>query len=198
MWAGGLGLSGNFEVQYVLQSVSPLTDTSWTTATSTQTASPYTVTGLTRNTNYRYRVRKGSGAWSNTLNVRTDDQYAPVTLTAGPGTTTTMPLRWSGGEAPNDADVRIEWKKASETNWDGHTIRGTTGVATATSYTVMNLDADISYNFRVRRDDANSDWSGTATTSTLSHTAPVLSLTQKTSATVALSWTAGDCYKRGL
>ena len=178
-WTGGDIPSGNYQVDYRAG-----TTGAWTTATSSQAASPYTVTGLTASSTYQFRIRRGAtGPWSAPVSATTTGYTAP-TLTAGTATQTTMPLTWTGGDYPS-GNYQVDYRAGTTGAWTT-----ATSSQAASPYTVTGLDANTSYQFRVRR-TSSGPWSATVTKSTLAQTAPTLTETSKTAGSVSLSWTRG-------
>ena len=93
-WTGGTVTSGNYTVQY-----RKVPTTTWTTATTSDSASPYVLTlpDTTGNTQYYVRVRRGSGPYS----------FARlITLPHDPPTVTVTPVSEHVYTGPPQLDIR--------------------------------------------------------------------------------------------
>ena len=142
-------------------------ENSYTTIKTALTGTSLNVTGLTKNTKYKFRVRAISASGmegnaiastfqtSNTSEVETQ-LPAPTTLTASSITNTSMTLNWSA--VANRASYKVEQKTANDSSYT--TIK--TGL-TGTSLNVTGLTKNTQYTFRVRA-ISSSGMEGTAIT----------------------------------
>lgn len=175
---------------------------SWTSATTSASGSPFTVTGLSASTSYEFEViatnSGGSGTASSTVTASTGAATAapgaPTNLAASEATSSTMELTWSApGSGGTVSGYSAYFKLHSGSTWS----LATAGLAaSATSYTVTGLASGTSYDFYVA---ANSTGSGstasstvTASTTTIAGPNAVTALAAGTvtNYTVPLSWTA--------
>jgi len=174
----------------------------WSSATTSASASPYTVTGLSASTSYDFEViatnSGGSGTASSAVTASTDAAGAapgaPTNLAAGAATSSTMTLTWSApGSGGTVSGFSAYFKLHSGSTWS----LATAGLAaSATSYTVTTLASGTSYDFYVAANSAGngSTASGTVTASTTTIAGPnavtALAAGTVTNFTVPLSWTA--------
>lgn len=148
---GGSSIT-DYLVEYKLSA-----DVSWTTfSDGTSTSTSATVTGLTNNQAYNFRVSAinaiGTGSASSTANSTPHPPQEPDAPTGLSGTpsSTQVGLSWTvpadnGGSSITD--YIIEYKLNSEpTVWTTFAD----GTSTGTSTTVTGLTNDLSYNFRVK------------------------------------------------
>lgn len=175
---------------------------SWTSATTSASASPFTVTGLSASTSYEFEViatnSGGSGTASSTVTASTGAATAapgaPTNLAASEATSSTMELTWSApGSGGTVSGYSAYFKLHSGSTWS----LATAGLAaSATSYTVTGLASGTSYDFYVAANSAGSGStsSSTVTASTTTIAGPnavtALAAGTVTNFTVPLSWTA--------
>ena len=143
-WTAG-GTETSWNVQYKAASASD-----WQSATANATS--YTMTGLTPGTAYQVKVQANCGAgnvseWTNpvsftTANEDTPTCPAPANLTAVLGEShTTVILNWQ--QEPNTAtEWQVNYRQTSENTWS-------TSIANATTYTLTDLEANVTYEFKV-------------------------------------------------
>ncbi|MGN7493703.1 fibronectin type III domain-containing protein [Paenibacillus sp. SAF-054] len=123
----------------------------WTVATTSAALNPAsasaTVTGLTPNTEYEFRLVVTGGEKAGTSNVVTaKTKAAPIgTLVAGTVTSTTVQLNWPA--ATGASSVMIEQKPKSGDSWTAASA-GTINAST-TSATVSGLTPNTEYEFRL-------------------------------------------------
>ncbi|GAB3993387.1 hypothetical protein GCM10028807_28480 [Spirosoma daeguense] len=177
-------------------------------ATVAANVTTYSVTGLTANTKYYFRVRAKNGAgqsdWSNVAEATT--QAAPITK---PATPTNLKAT-----ASNSAQIDLSWTDASS-NEEGFDIERSTDNATwgnpvtlpanTVTYSAMGLTASTKYYFRVRArlGATPSDWSNVAEATTPA--APVvkpatplnLVATPVSTTQVSLIWTDASSNEEG-
>jgi hypothetical protein len=175
---------------------------SWTSATTSASGSPFTVTGLSASTSYEFEViatnSGGSGAASSTVTASTGAPTAapgaPTNLAASEATSSTMELTWGApGSGGTVSGYSAYFKLHSGSTWS----LATAGLAaSATSYTVTGLASGTSYDFYVAANSAGSGStsSSTVTASTTTIAGPnavtALAAGTVTNFTVPLSWTA--------
>jgi hypothetical protein len=139
------------------------------------TASPFTLTGLTPETEYTIRIRAtdstntfAKSPWTATVTATTESSLpelaVPANLATGTMTSTTAPLTWDA--VANAVDYHVQYKETSSGTW----LDWAPDPA-GTSTTVTGLTASTSYDFRVRAnaDDisfSDSDYSAAVTDST--------------------------------
>ena len=139
------GTETSWNVQYKTASAS-----NWQSATANATS--YTMTGLTPGTAYQVKVQANCGAgnesaWTNpvsftTANEDTPTCPAPTNLTAVLGEShTTVILNWQ--QEPNTANEwQVNYRQTTENTWS-------TVTANATTYTLTDLVANVTYEFKV-------------------------------------------------
>jgi hypothetical protein len=166
-WTGSANANG-YTVSYSSDS-----GTTWSEVQAT--ASPFTLSGLEPDTAYTIRIRATDSAnqfakspWTTTVTATTESSLpelaVPANLATGTMTTTTAPLTW---DAVADAvSYHVQYKQTSAGTW---TDFGTEPVTPST--TVTGLTASTSYDFRVRANADNvefsdSDFSAAVTAST--------------------------------
>ena len=136
---GGAALS-DYSIQYSTD------NTTWTSFSHTaSTTTSATITGLTKNTLYYFRVAainsQGTGAYTSSPSTTVlGVPDAPTALAAGTPTTTTMPLSWTapsnnGGAALSDYSIQYSTDNTTWSTWT-HTA------STATSQTVTGLSSN--------------------------------------------------------
>jgi hypothetical protein len=186
-----------YTVNYRVTGTSP-----WSSATTSASASPFTVTGLSASTSYDFEIiatnSGGSGTASSTVTASTSAAGAapgaPTNLVAGSATSSTMALTWSAsGSGGTVSGYSAYFKLHSGSTWS----LATAGLsASATSYTVTGLASGTSYDFYVAANSVSngSTASGTVTESTTTIAGPnavtALAAGTVTNFTVPLSWTA--------
>ena len=189
-WSGGSVKTGTYNVQEFVNNA-------WTSTIQETDTSALTLTSLfpaarTAGTTYMFRVRRGTGPWSETLSVTTlgTAQTAPTppTITVSNITQTTFTLSWSGGSVTTG-----QWELQYFTSgaWASQ-IKS----STVTSTNITGRTAATAYRYRVRR--GSGPWATTTVTTlaaaptpevpTPPATAPTISVTTtRNSATVSYS-----------
>ena len=138
-----------FMVEYKVPSA-----TTWTISTTSTTASPYQITGLTACTEYQVRVTPNcSNITSNISTFKTIGCVTPTPCVAPvvTGQASQTPgaagyqaiLTWTTANYAAGTTYTIEYRKNTATTW-------TTATATASPYTVSGLDACSEYLFRIK------------------------------------------------
>ncbi|MBO7490892.1 MAG: fibronectin type III domain-containing protein [Bacteroidales bacterium] len=142
-WTAG-GTETSWNVQYKAASSS-----NWQSATANATS--YTMTGLTPGTAYQVKVQANCGAgnvsaWTTPVSFNTPNETqtcpAPTNLTAVLGEShTTVILNWQ--QEPNTAtEWQVNYRQTTENTWS-------TSIANATTYTLTDLEANVTYEFKV-------------------------------------------------
>lgn len=171
----------------------------------TTSSIPYTVTGLSADTSYTFRVRAVTGtsqygAFSDAVSVKTGAAapqqptvYAPSNVSA------------TDSSAGSNSSITVTWNTVSgATGYEVWINNGTwrlLDTVVSTSYTANNLSANTTYQFRVRtvKSGVYSDYSATVSAKTAAASTPVTTLSAPTglsavdasngtSFSIALSW----------
>lgn len=123
-------------------------------ATTERTSHSLTLTGLTPNTQYYFRIKAYDGfntAYSTPDTFTTSDTTAPtisnVRALDADGTETTQWIRWETNET---ATSHVLYKKASDSTW----TPTTTAVNTTHAFQLLNLIRNTQYQYRVQSRDA--------------------------------------------
>ena len=158
-YSGGSVTTGAWQAQYKLN-----TATVWIDATG-EGGSSVAITGLTENTAYDFRVRRGTGPWATQTNVSTlTSATTPGTAPTVTVTTThnTATVSYSGGGSTGV--YRVQYRRSGGTgNIRLDTFIDITGEG-ATSATITDLRANTAYDFRVQR--GNGPWATVTNIST--------------------------------
>jgi len=184
---GGSPITG-YTVRWKLTSAS-----NWTTATDS--ASPYTITGLTNGSEYEVQVRatneRGDGGYSSSTN------GTPATV---PGTPTNLALNLGNTQltaswvAPTDnggaviTGYTIRWKLSSASAWTDASVAGS-------PYTITGLVNGSQYDVQVRANNSQGSGAYTATLNGTPRTfasAPAAPTVQSGNALLTVSWVAPD------
>jgi len=183
-WDGTLTSLERYKVEY-----KRAVDSTWTNSGYTGTTSAYTVTGLTQNTIYDFRVLAENP--TNVISsgyatlVRATLPSTPTNLSVVSFTASDVSLNWDDNPVGFTA-YKVEYKVSSSPTWVDSGYTGTTS-----AYTVSGLSFNTEYNFRVSAlNSSNSTQSGfvTATQTTLPAGPPV-----RTSST---TWSPSEVYVR--
>lgn len=198
---GGQPLS-NYTIEWGTDNVNWPNSTNTGSGTAASVGSPFTVTGLSPNTQYYFRVAAvnsvGTSTYSTSTAVTTDTTPgAPTGLASSSKTGSAVSLYWTapasdGGEAVTN--YTVQWG-TDNVNWPNSINTGSgTAASVGSPFTVTGLSANTQYYFRVAA--INSVGTGSYSTSAAVTTdttpgAPTdLTVASFTTATVSLYWTA--------
>lgn len=198
---GGQPLS-NYTVEWGTDNVNWPNSTNTGSGTAASVGSPFTVTGLSPNTQYYFRVAAvnsvGTSAYSSSIAVTTDTTPgAPTALTSSSKTGSAVSLYWTapasdGGEAISN--YTVQWG-TDNVNWPNSINTGSgTAASVGSPFAITGLTSNTQYYFRVAA--INSVGTGSYSTSIAVTTdttpgAPTsLAVASFTTATVSLYWTA--------
>ncbi|MBW7476438.1 S-layer homology domain-containing protein [Paenibacillus oenotherae] len=166
--------------------------TTWSAATTSgalvDSSTSATVTGLSANTNYTFRlVVTGGGNAGNSNTVAVTTLSVPVSDFSSMGkTSATADFGWSA--VSGASSLAIEQSTDGGTTWGAATTSGVLG-GSDTSATVTGLNANTSYTFRlVVTGGANAGNSNAVAVTTLSVPVSDFATTGKTSATADFGW----------
>ena len=166
----------------------------------------YTVTGLTNDTAYKFKIRAvnsvDNGAESAESSSVTPAATAPLqpTISGVTGGNASATLTWTSGGDGGSAITEWEYKKKEGNTWDGDwsdiCTSSDTGCASKTSYTVTGLTNDTAYKFKIRAvnsvdNGAESAESDAVTPAATAPPAPGKPTGTAGNRSVVLSWTSG-------
>jgi hypothetical protein len=139
-WTAVSGAS-SYKVEYKLS-----TSTSWTISQSATTSTSLTLSGLTANTAYNWRVTTNCGVngISNPVSANfttSPNCGSPSTLTSTAVTTTSVTLGWSA--VTGASGYNVQYKASTTTSWK-------TVSATTNSINLTGLTASTTYNWQVQ------------------------------------------------
>ncbi len=172
-WTTATDINGNLDGYNIYYKKS--IDVNWTLFGISATLGT-TVTGLTKNTNYDFRITAYDSGTpvleslpSNITSILTIETTPPVigTLSSSTPTETTIPLYWTA--ATSDIDIflyKLYYKKSSDPIFVSYINIGNTIL----TYTVTGLDINTSYDFKLNATDTSgniSSYSNTITALTL-------------------------------
>uniref|UniRef100_A0A6C0F9P4 Fibronectin type-III domain-containing protein n=1 Tax=viral metagenome TaxID=1070528 RepID=A0A6C0F9P4_9ZZZZ len=149
-WDGNYDITG-YKVEYAADPYS-----SWDEAVASTSSNPYPVTGLTNDTNYKFRVSainsQGAGSASTPSSVVTPALILPSAPTnvSGAGENVKVSLSWTApglNGGPAITDYKIEYKVSTD-SWPATPLYVLAG-DTDTSEDVTGLTNGTAYNFRV-------------------------------------------------
>ena len=188
---------GTSITDYVIQ-YSSNSGSTWTTfADGTSTSTSATVTGLTSNTSYIFKVAAvnslGTGAYSSnsaSVLVRPTTPGAPTALSATVVSTSQIDLTWSqpsdtGGSTITDYAIQYSTDNTTWTTFSD-------GTSASLSASVTGLSSNTLYYFKVAALNAQGTGSYSSSTSkaTLPNAPTALSGTTVSNTSISLSWTA--------
>ena len=188
-WSQPSDTGGSTITDYTIQYSTD--NTTWTTFSDGTSASlSASVTGLSSNTLYYFKVAalnaQGTGSYSSSTSKATLPN-APTALSGTTVSNTSISLSWTAPSGTATSDYEIKY---SSDNITFNTV--TDGVSTSTSVTLTGLSANQMYYFKVAA--INSAGTGAFSSVAQKQTAPSaptgLSATVLTSSSVSLSWTA--------
>ena len=141
-WSGGLG-NGQFVIE------KKELDGDWEEAVTglAETVRRSTVGELQPFTQYQFRLKQGSGGWSNVVTYTTRKRItiSAVILEATGTESDSVTLGWRDPGAPAGTTYTVKWKV------EGGSYTTASTSVTGLSYTVENLRADTAYVFEVAR-----------------------------------------------
>ena len=182
LWSGGSVSSGSYTIWWKEDSQS------WDDAQSkTDTASPGSVTGLTRGKTYDFRVQRGSGPYSTAVS-GTVDNAAP-SLSSSEVKETTTRLSWSGGSVTSGV-WQLQGRRPTDQNWR---LWGTI-VSGRSTIVLTGLRPGVLHRFRIRRQISSGTWGpwSSEATFTTEHSAANISARVSHHTTVTASWGGGS------
>ena len=180
-------------------------DTNWTTVADIATApTEYTIPDLDAGTTYEIQVRARyageEGEWSLMVTVATAPP--PPVLAAGEPTSTAVTVTWTvPGTGLDITGYELHWRRAGDTNW----TMAADVASTPTEHTIEDLDADTTYEIRVRARyaDEEGEWSLIVLVQTTAapppsapapppppRTPPIFRVTMTTRTSATVEWTA--------
>lgn len=155
-WAAPSSNGGAAIDRYLLE-YRPSTATTWQSVTVTAPTTSTTLTGLTNNTNYVFRVTAHNSAGNSPASTTTKEKTlsgiptAPrnvVVSSAG----TAMTVSWTAPQATNGSPVTsylVEYRANAISSWQRRQITGETGGIQAMSTTISGLSPRSVYQIRV-------------------------------------------------
>ena len=166
-----------------------------TVATLAADATSHTVTGLSEQTSYRFRVRINANVGRATTLPVTATTLATLAVEAATGLTasnakwTTVALAWTLPAQSSDLTVTgVEVQKSSGSGW----ATAATLAADATSYTVTRLMAGTEYRFHIRTVTSDGDAYSDPVSATTTAPSTSLSVSNVSGTTVDLAWTVPE------
>ena len=151
------------------------------------------ITGLTINTTYYFRVTQligpTPGNWSNTATTTTLNLLAPTMSTANVASATSVTVNWNN--VANEASYTVRYSTTSGFTSNVSTITGI--AANATSRTVTGLTSGTTYYFQVRAENGSviTAWANTpALSATPIGQATGVNIQASSCGQVTLAWTA--------
>lgn len=156
--------------------------------------STYTVTGLTANTNYYYRLRASNGCTTGTNSsamwVITGNPSAPVALAADNFTCTSMNVNWSASVGATNYFLDVSADPIFSTFLSGF---NNANCGNVTTYNITGLTINTTYYYRIRAANGCSTSlnSNTVSISTTATSSPVvLQATNESCAAANANWSA--------
>jgi hypothetical protein len=153
---GAVSGATTYTVQYKTS-----TSSTWITAGNT-TSATYSLTGLSANTAYNWKVKTDCSNYSTTANFTTGSGGGSCVAPSGLSTTniTISSAKFNWNAVTGAANYTVQFKTNSSTVWQ------TAGTATTNTYTINSLSAGTAYNWRVKA-NCSTGYSATATFTTL-------------------------------
>ncbi|QMW03241.1 fibronectin type III domain-containing protein [Spirosoma foliorum] len=162
--------------------------TTWNTVSLAK--SPYSLTGLTNNKTYEWRVRTVCSASAmsdySPLQLVSTQCLAPTGARSSPNATGGLELSW---DSTDGGPFEVQWRTTGATNWSS-----VAGIS-YTGYTLTGLTPAAVYEWRVRKVCSPTDYSDFATAQPVQTSCNAPTYTQSanaTSTTIDLSWNAGE------
>ena len=171
-------------------------DSSWSTNVNVGTNTSYTVSSLTPNTSYDFRLKAiGDGVsyksvYSDVVNAKTNASDGPEplptpALTVSDATSTSITVSWNA--VPNALRYSLSYKLASVSTWTN------VNVGTNTSYTINELESNAEYDLRLKAVGDGVNYKSVYSPIVRAETRP--SLIQETPSTVVTTnWDVVDAY----
>ena len=187
---GGVAIT-DYIVQY---SINNSSFTTFSDGTSTSTSA--TITGLTGNTIYYFKVSAvnsiGSGSLTSSVSttIRPTTPGIPTGLVNGTQTTSSVPLSWTAPNANDDNGIS-DYVIYYSTNGSTYSLFSD-GTSSATSATVTGLNSNTLYYFKVAASNSITTGSNSSSIQVITVPNPPTALTTSspTTSSLALSWTA--------
>ncbi|MCL2306204.1 MAG: fibronectin type III domain-containing protein, partial [Planctomycetaceae bacterium] len=167
------------------------TDLTWTvwTPAPTVSATSATITGLTANTAYDFRLTatNASGSASSTTEATTlvTPPVIPGNFRSTDRTSNSVTLAWN--TQSNLTGYTLEYKKSTDLTW---TVWTSAPNASATSATITDLAANTKYDFRLTAKNAGGSASSITDATTLPPAPANFISTSQTTTSITLAWNA--------
>ena len=143
-WTSGTGPVGRYDVQFRAAGT-----TRWTSAGASTSLRVFSVTPLSPDTAYEFRVRRATGPWSATLSARTAHSPPVIYADQWNASNTQVEILWNPGSVTSGSQS-IRYRKEPTTSWTSATttLSGTVGRYT---FAPPDITPSTRYQIQVRR-----------------------------------------------